>query len=293
MRNSTAYFAGVATVFSATALGFGGAMVITNATAPRSPPEPSRLERHLAGPVQATSAQDTAATTTADNGPTQTPNPTPVQSPPPQQPQQSTSSTPQASAPPDVLGATSQPTQTAAEPQTDRPQNAFARADNEEFRKIIRKRERRWARRHYQDDNAPAIAAQDTQSSGRLAASSDAAPPAIQPSAQSPEQTRSQSTAQPKSDTAFTKPMMPIQQGPPASTTAAGRNAAIATTTATRRRSRFATLPRRSRPARRSTRTRRRSSSCPAGDRCSGKKTTTRPELDLRRACARRTPNVS
>jgi hypothetical protein len=34
--HSTAYFAGVATVFTATALGFGGALMITSATAPQS-----------------------------------------------------------------------------------------------------------------------------------------------------------------------------------------------------------------------------------------------------------------
>src|SRR5262249_26484684 len=65
--------------------------------------------------------------------------------------------------------------------------NAFTRANDEEYRKIIRKRERRWARRHYQDDqNTAAAVAQDSKStSNQPSTSSQAAaqslsPPALQ-----------------------------------------------------------------------------------------------------------------
>lgn len=161
MRNSTAYFAGVATVFTATALGFGGAMIVTNATAPRSPAEPTKLERSVASAAQASPSPGAKTATTAETSET------------PQSPPLATSAQPQqlaqqpaSSSAPQPTQAASTASQTPASAQPPAPEqseadlqakmsaNAYARGSDEDMRKYIRKRERHWARRHYRDDDA-------------------------------------------------------------------------------------------------------------------------------------------
>lgn len=167
MRNSTAYFAGVATVFTATALGFGGAMIVTNATAPRSPAEPTKLERSVASSAQPSPSPDaktaTAAGTNAkpQGSPPAAPAATSVQ---PQQPASSSpsqatqtasiaSQTPASaqSPPPAAAPALEQST---ANSRATTPANAYVHDSGQDIRKYIRKRERHWARRHYRDDDA-------------------------------------------------------------------------------------------------------------------------------------------
>lgn len=163
MRNSTAYFAGVATVFTATALGFGGAMIATNATAPRSPAEPTRLERSVVSPAQTSSTPDTRTGTTAE--PSEMPQSLPLASPettpaqlqqPPQQPASSSASQPTravSTVPPASTLPASAAEQSAADSQANMPRNAFVRGSDADVRKYVRKRERRWARRHSREDD--------------------------------------------------------------------------------------------------------------------------------------------
>lgn len=213
MRNSTAYFAGVGTVFSAAALGFVGALLITTTTTPQL--QATRLERHLADSAQPAPVHETKATVNADAA--QVSNPTasqtaPTGPPPQQQTEQSGSSSlpPAALTSPqtDLQAASSQSTQTVAEPQLVHPENAFARASGEEIKKHIRKRERFWARRHSHDqDNAQATASGDANSLAQQAVpSSNTSPPATQPSTLSSAQGLSQpAEQQARSDTGGAK----------------------------------------------------------------------------------------
>ncbi len=174
MRNSTAYFAGVATVFTATALGFGGAMFLTNPTAPRSSAEPAKLERSVASPPRASSSVETkptadvtpAETTQSSNQAPAAPSPAPANRQPTQQattaPQPS--SEPQGQPQPAAQTTAAAAEQATADPQLKSPANAYARGSDEDVRKYIRKRERRWARRHYRDGDAT-TATQDADSS--------------------------------------------------------------------------------------------------------------------------------
>lgn len=160
MRNSTAYFAGVATVFTATALGFGGALIVTNATAPQAPPEPTKLERQMAhaATLQQPATPQEAKAATTETSVAQAPSPPQPSAPAvqQQQPQPSQQETVQSSAPP----PTPAPTDTTAE--ASKPAvNTYARTSDEDYKKYIRKRERRWARHHYQDDNTTGSVAQD------------------------------------------------------------------------------------------------------------------------------------
>jgi hypothetical protein len=167
MRNSTAYFAGVATVFTATALGFGGALIVTNATAPRSPAEPTKLERSIAAPAQAAttlvakSVAASDATTSQDTS--QTPAPAAAQ--PQQSAQQSAPSTsqPQSTAlePTPAQPAANEANQSQAASELQSPANAYARGSDADIRKYVRKRDRRWARRHYRDEDTPVAKASD------------------------------------------------------------------------------------------------------------------------------------
>lgn len=156
MRNSTAYFAGVATVFTAVALGFGGAMVVTNATAPQSSPEPTKLQRQAAAAVQAspsTGANPPAvATSAAMQGSTQAPPPqapaqnTPSPSLPDQTTSQQATTTAVPTTPPSEPSAAVSPATSAAD--------AYARVSDKDLKKYIHKRDRRWVRRHNRDDGA-------------------------------------------------------------------------------------------------------------------------------------------
>ena len=158
MRNSTAYFAGVATVFTATALGFGGALILTSATNSRTSTEPTKLERSVASPVQASPPPDTkTATTTETKATAQSQAPaTPAQLPQsvslPSEPAQSASTT--LPTPASVQQPSATPEQSATDAQAKAPANAFAGGTDEEVRKYIHKRERRRAHRHYRNDDA-------------------------------------------------------------------------------------------------------------------------------------------
>jgi hypothetical protein len=181
MRNSTAYLAGVATVFSATALGFAGAMVLTNATTPQPPAEHAKLERSVASPAQASPSVDTKLNATANSsgtaqGSNQEPAP-PAVSPAPNKPaQQAATNSPPAqtsssaqtqsetSAQPAISGVEQSSNASQAQAsQAKSAANAYARSSDEDVRRFIRRRERHWARRHYRDDDTT-IAAQDAKS---------------------------------------------------------------------------------------------------------------------------------
>jgi hypothetical protein len=176
MRNSTAYFAGVATVFSATALGFAGAMMLTAARTAPSSTDHAKLERRVASPAQASGSADAKPTTSGNSaeGSNQATTPPPAASVPHQPAQQAATSSPSVQALPSAppLSETStQPPVTAAE-QTAEPAhvkstaNAYALGSDGDIRKYIRKRERHWARRHYLDDDT-ASDAQDAKSGGQ------------------------------------------------------------------------------------------------------------------------------
>jgi hypothetical protein len=187
MRNSTAYFAGVATVFTATALGFGGAMIVTNATAPRSPAEPTKLERSVASSAQPSPSPDVKTATIA--GTSGTPQSPPLASAAatsvqPQQPASSSPSQPtQTASTASQTPAAAQSSTPAAAPaleqstansQATTPANAYAHGSDQDIRKYIRKRERHWARRHYRDDDA--TTAQASNSAEQNAQSSVSSP---------------------------------------------------------------------------------------------------------------------
>jgi len=158
MRNSTAYFAGVATVFTATALGFGGSLLLTSATAPRSPPEPTKLERSVAAPAQAAPSPDTRSAASSDAASPQAANQAqpaaaaqaqqaaqvPAQAAPSPQPPSST----QPQAQPLSTTTASDSDQSTVTRTTRSPADAYARSTDEDVRKYIRKRDRRLARRH-------------------------------------------------------------------------------------------------------------------------------------------------
>jgi len=171
MRNSTAYFSGVATVFTATALGFGGALILTSATAPRSPAEPTKLERSIVAPLQAAPPAD-AKSAAGDAGGTQSPSQAPrvIPAQAQQSPQPSVPDTPS----PQVVSpvqtpaqasrqiTASRPDQSTATPAAQAPANAYARSSDEDVRKYLRKRDRHWARRHYRDETSMAAQAPDS-----------------------------------------------------------------------------------------------------------------------------------
>ncbi len=170
MRNSTAYFAGVATVFTATALGFGGAMIVTNATAPRSPAEPTKLEQSVASSAQASpSPEAKTANGTPQSPPLASPAATSVQ---PQEPASSSPSQPTqtASIASQIPASAQAPTpaaapvleQSTADSQATMPATAYAHGSDQDLRKYIRKRERHWARQHYRDDDATTAQASDS-----------------------------------------------------------------------------------------------------------------------------------
>jgi hypothetical protein len=168
MRNSTAFFAGVTTVFSATALGFAGAMMLTTAT-PQSPTEHTKLERSVAPPAQAAQSADPKPAQSADpkpitstnsSGTTEIANQSPAApaavAEPRQPPQQAatTSPPPQVQPGPSAEPKASAAEQSAASSQVTSASNAYARGSDEDIKKYVRKRERHWAHRHYRDDNA-------------------------------------------------------------------------------------------------------------------------------------------
>jgi hypothetical protein len=186
MRNSTAYFAGVATVFAATALGFGGAMILTSATTPRSPTEQTKLERSVAAPAQASPAPDTKTTTTIEASATPQSQATPEQPPqsasPPSQPVHSAPTVPQT--PASTLQSSPSPEQSATDLQEKASANAYARGSDEDIKKYIRKRERHWARRHYHDGGAATseqVSNSADQNAGQSTTSSNSS---LQPAAQ-------------------------------------------------------------------------------------------------------------
>jgi hypothetical protein len=202
MRNSTAYFAGVATVFSATALGFAGAMMLTTATTSQSPTEHSKLEQSTASPAQASPLADpkpiattnsSGTTEIADQSPAapaaaseprQRPQPAAATSPSPQaQPESPTHQQPAMSGQPKSPGVG----EPDASSQVTSASNAYARGSDEDIRKYVHKRERHWARRHYRDDNAT-TGGQDAKSVGQNDWS---------PSSASENQAASQAQAQP------------------------------------------------------------------------------------------------
>ena len=181
MRNSTAYFAGVATVFSATALGFGGAMMLTAATTPQSPTEHAALERSVASPARASPLADPKPiTTTYTSGTVESANQSSgahAAVPEPRQPSQQSTTTapsplvqpepsaqvqPAPSAQPKASGAE----QSDASSQMKSASNAYARSSDEDIRKYVHKRERHWAHRHYRDENAT-TGGQDPKSVGQ------------------------------------------------------------------------------------------------------------------------------
>ena len=191
MRNSTAYFAGVATVFTAAVLGFSGAMIMTNAMAPRGQDQPTKLER--IGAAQASISRDTKSATTAETGVSQENSPqasvptTPAQLQPAASPSgseqaSSSSATPtQTAAQPPTSGAD----QSATNPQASEATNAFARGSDEEYRKYIRKRERHWAhRRNREDDAQPAAQATSSDQNSSSSTASQTAPTASSQPAQ-------------------------------------------------------------------------------------------------------------
>ena len=175
MRNSTAFFAGVATVFSATALGFGGAMMLTTATTPHSPTEATKLERSVASPAKASpSADPKAVTTVTPSGTAQGLNQSPAVPPSPPLPAQQAATTspslqtsPAAQTKSEALAqpAASSAEQSTASSQANSAANAYARSNDADIRKYVHKRERHWARRHYRDEDAT-TAAQDARSGG-------------------------------------------------------------------------------------------------------------------------------
>ncbi len=177
MRNSTAYFAGVATVFSATALGFAGAMMLSTATTPRSPAEHTKLERSDASSGQASSPDKAepavraySSETTQDSNqslpppadssvaPQSSAKRTPTASPPAQ-----TSNPgrlqPETSVQPTTAGAA----QPATSSQAGSAANAYGRSSDEDVTKYIRKRQRQWAHRHYRNEGTT-TAVQDAKS---------------------------------------------------------------------------------------------------------------------------------
>ena len=202
MRNSTAFFAGVVTVFSATALGFGGAMMLTAATTSHSPTEATKLERSVASPAKASQPADPKTVTTANSsgitqGSNQSSAPTPASPSPPPPAQQAATTSPSAQTSSSMQvqsGTPAQPAasgaeQSAASSQAKSAANAYARANDEDVRKIVRKRERHWAHRHYRDQDAT-TAAQDAKSGGENDRSQSSIPenqPAAQGQSQPPQ----------------------------------------------------------------------------------------------------------
>jgi hypothetical protein len=172
MRNSTAFFAGVATVFSTTALGFAGAMMLTTAT-PQSPTEHAKLERSGALPAQvAQSADPKPITSSNSSGTTEIANQSPAapaavaESRQPPQQAATTSPPPQVQPGPSAEPKASAAEQSAASSQVTSASNAYARGSDEDIRKYVRKRERHWAHRHYRDDSATTNG-QDPKSVGK------------------------------------------------------------------------------------------------------------------------------
>ncbi len=179
MRNSTAFFAGVVTVFSATALGFGGAMMLTTATTPHSPTEATKLERSVASPAKASPPADPKAITSESSagttqGSNQSSAPPAAPPGPPLPAQQAATTAPSAQTSPSMpaqSGTPAQPAasgaeQTAAPSQTKSAANAYARGNDEDVRNFVRKRERHWARRRYRDEDAATVG-QDAKSGGQ------------------------------------------------------------------------------------------------------------------------------
>jgi hypothetical protein len=126
MRNSTAYFAGVATVFSAIALGFAGAMMLTATTTAPSPTDHSErhwARRHYRDDEAASDAQD------AKSG------------------GQNTQSQPSASENQSAAQGQTQPTQINAADQ------ASATVDDSDAVQVKRKHDRRWTRGYARDHN--------------------------------------------------------------------------------------------------------------------------------------------
>ena len=156
MRNSTAYFAGVATVFTATALGFGGALIATNAVAPDLQKEPTKLERS-ANAAQGSSSANSKVAIVDPSRPNPVPSPPADAEPAPSQqpaqqveirgPQES-----QAVTATGTQGRAQSETPIASDIQSNSPANAYARTSQEDLRKYIRNQGRRWARRHYNDE---------------------------------------------------------------------------------------------------------------------------------------------
>jgi len=206
MRNSTAFFAGVVTVFSATALGFGGAMMLTTATTPHSTTEATKLERSVASPAKASPSADPKAVSIVNSsgttqGSNQSPAPpaVPPSSPVPTQQAATTSPSAQTSLAAQTKSETpAQPTvpgaeQSTASSQANSAANAYARSNEADIRKYVHKRERHWARRHYQDEDAT-TAGQDAKSGGQ----SDRSQPSVsesQPAAQGQSQSAQIKTA--------------------------------------------------------------------------------------------------
>src|SRR5207248_52954 len=97
MRNIVAYFAGVGTVFAATAIGFGGALMFTGGPAPRS--ELTKMEQRggaAPSPALASEAKPAADQTSVANN---TPAPQNVTTAPPQPPQPAVPSVQQTTTP--------------------------------------------------------------------------------------------------------------------------------------------------------------------------------------------------
>jgi hypothetical protein len=207
MHNSTAYFAGVATVFTATALGFGGALFLTSSTAPRSPAEPTKLERSVAAPAQAVPSPDGRSVGTGNAGTTQglsqtspLPGGAPQQSTQqsaassPQEQTASTAQTPKQAPPQPAATDANQSRQSPAASAPQSPENAYARSTDEDIRKYVRRRDRRWAHRHYRDEDAIAAKASEpveqsvSQSSTPGSSAQSESPQANQPPAKSADQ---------------------------------------------------------------------------------------------------------
>jgi hypothetical protein len=174
LKSLTAYFAGVATVVGSIAAGFGGALMATDS--PRAEAPPTRAEQHLAdragaaSPLQAVvTPASTSPTTGAGEGSnaasvpsialTQPVAPAPAQS-SGSLAVQSDAQPSQSNVPP-LPGAA---TRFHSDFQERRPQDSVAKATDADLRRYIQKRNRRWAKRHFRNNdegNSPVEIQQD------------------------------------------------------------------------------------------------------------------------------------
>jgi len=179
MKTLTAYLAGVATVVGSIAVGFGSALMVTSGPQPAT--QSTRLEQRLAdqSPPAPTQTAIAAVPAAQSTNPGDHANSDRAPSAAPAAASQSTALPATASVQPPQPDAQLQPGSAAqfhSDFQDQHSQNSYARANGEDLRRYLQKRDRRWARRHLRDNDEGAAASTSSPTIAQSTAEPNAQP---------------------------------------------------------------------------------------------------------------------